>query len=32
MDTPGFKAVAGDLPNFSTNGQTILIAHETNNQ
>ena len=32
MDTPGFKAVAGDLPNFATNGQTILIAHETNNQ
>ena len=32
MDTPGFKAVADDLKNFSTNGQTILIAHETNNQ
>jgi uncharacterized protein (TIGR02118 family) len=31
MQTAGFKAVAGDLPNFSTNGQTILIAHETNN-
>jgi uncharacterized protein (TIGR02118 family) len=32
MQTAGFKAVAGDLPNFATNGQTILIAHETNNQ
>ena len=31
METAGFKAVAGDLPNFATNGQTILIAHETNN-
>ena len=32
MQTAGFKAVAGDLPNFATNGQVILIAHETNNQ
>lgn len=32
MQTAGFKAVAGDLPNFATNGQTILIAHETNHQ
>jgi uncharacterized protein (TIGR02118 family) len=32
METAGFKAVAGDLANFSTNGQQILIAHETNNQ
>lgn len=32
METAGFKAVAGDLPKFSTNGQTILISHETNNQ
>jgi len=32
METPGFKAVAGDLPNFATGGgPTILISRETNN-
>ena len=31
METAGFKAVGGDLPNFATNGgPTIIIAHETN--
>ena len=33
METEGFKAVAGDLPKFVTNGgPTILISHETNTQ
>ena len=32
MESAGFKAVAGDLPNFSTGGQSVIIAHETNNQ
>ena len=31
MTTEGFKAVAGDLPKFVTNGgPTILVSHETN--
>ncbi len=28
--TPGFKAVAGDLPNFATGGFTVLIGTKTN--
>jgi uncharacterized protein (TIGR02118 family) len=29
MSTPGFKAVAGDIPKFSTGGQIILTGMET---
>jgi uncharacterized protein (TIGR02118 family) len=29
MGTPGFKAVAGDLPHFSTGGQIVLTGQET---
>jgi uncharacterized protein (TIGR02118 family) len=32
MESAGFKAVAGDLPNFSTGGQVVILAHETHNQ
>jgi uncharacterized protein (TIGR02118 family) len=28
--TPGFKAVAADLPNFATGGVTVLIGGKTN--
>lgn len=30
MATPGFKAVAGDLPNFATGGFTVLLGTKTN--
>jgi uncharacterized protein (TIGR02118 family) len=30
MATPGFKAVAGDLPNFATGGVTVLLGQKTN--
>lgn len=29
MATPGFKAVAGDIPKFSTGGQIVLTGAET---
>ena len=28
--TAGFKAVAGDLPNFATGGVTVLLGQKTN--
>ncbi|HYK82054.1 MAG TPA: EthD family reductase [Gemmatimonadales bacterium] len=30
MNTPGFKAVAADLPNFATGGFTVLVGAKTN--
>ena len=30
MATEGFKAVAGDLPNFATGGFTVLLGQKTN--
>ena len=30
MATPGFKAVAGDIPNFATGGFTVLLGTKTN--
>ncbi|HKW41179.1 MAG TPA: EthD family reductase [Gemmatimonadales bacterium] len=30
LATPGFKAVAADLPNFATGGVTVLIGMKTN--
>lgn len=30
MATPGFKAVAGDLPTFATGGFTVLLGMKTN--
>src|SRR5437588_3783180 len=30
MATAGFKAVAGDLPNFATGGFTVLLGQKTN--
>ncbi len=30
MATPGFKAVAGDIPNFATGGFTVLLGQKTN--
>ncbi|HZI21055.1 MAG TPA: EthD family reductase [Gemmatimonadales bacterium] len=30
MATPGFKAVAGDIPNFATGGVTVLLGQKTN--
>jgi len=29
MATPGFREVAGDIPNFSTGGQIVLTGQET---
>lgn len=30
MATPGFKAVAGDIPTFATGGFTVLLGQKTN--
>ena len=30
MATAGFKAVAGDIPNFATGGVTVLLGQKTN--
>ena len=30
MATPGFRAVAGDIPNFATGGFTVLLGQKTN--
>ena len=30
MATAGFKAIAGDLPNFATGGVTVLLGQKTN--